>query len=147
MHIHKKVEKLYYKQQRLEEIKKIQPTLANEKLHELVSLTRGKGQQDFIDAINNFVNHQPVVTDSNLRSNVCDCLNGVWSEHLLTKNEYETIITTAGFKMIYTAGYWDTHYSSGLKNFMSVIFNKIIGLLGNQKGIMLSPFVNVAAYN
>jgi 2-polyprenyl-3-methyl-5-hydroxy-6-metoxy-1,4-benzoquinol methylase len=147
IYIHKKVEKQYYKQQRVEEIKKLQPLLSPGKVAELTELTRGKGQQDFIDAVNNFTNNKPIPADSTLRSNVCDCINGVWSEHLLTKNEYGNIIQTAGFKMLYTAGYWDTHYSSSLKNSLVSIFNKTIEILGNKRGVILSPFVNVVAYN
>ena len=147
IYIHKKVEKQYYKQQRTDEIKKLQPSIKTNDLERLAELTRGKGQQDFIDTVNNFVTNKPILTDSSIRTNICDCVNGVWSEHLLTKNEYGNIINTAGFKMLYTAGYWDTHYSSGIKNLMSVIFNKIIGLLGRKNGVILSPFVNVAAYN
>jgi 2-polyprenyl-3-methyl-5-hydroxy-6-metoxy-1,4-benzoquinol methylase len=147
IYIHKKVEKQYYKKQRLEEIKKLQPLLPADKLTRLTELTRGKAQQDFIDVVSNFTNKKTVPEDKSLRSNVCDCVNGVWSEHLLTKNEYANIIHAAGFKMLYTAGYWDKYYSSGIKNLMSGIFNKIIDLLGKQKGIILSPFVNVVAYN
>jgi 2-polyprenyl-3-methyl-5-hydroxy-6-metoxy-1,4-benzoquinol methylase len=147
IYIHKKVEKQYYKKQRLEEIKKLHPLLPVDKLTRLTELTRGKAQQDFTDAVSNFTNNKTVPEDKSLRSNVCDCVNGVWSEHLLTKNEYADIIHAAGFKMLYSPGYWDKHYSSGIKNLMSGIFNKIIDLLGKQKGIILSPFVNVAAYN
>lgn len=147
IYIHKKVEKQYYRQQRVEEIKKLKPLISPDNLIKLTELTRGKGQQDFIDTVNNFLIHKSIPADPTLRSNVCDCINGVWSEHLLTKNEHGNIIHMAGFKMKYAAGYWDTHYSSGIKNLMSNIFNKIIGLLGNKKGVILSPFVNVTAYN
>jgi 2-polyprenyl-3-methyl-5-hydroxy-6-metoxy-1,4-benzoquinol methylase len=147
IYIHKKVERQYYKQQRINEIKKLQPSISPNDLNKLAELTRGKAQQDFIDAVNNFVHNKPIAADKSLRSNVCDCINGVWSEHLLTKDEYRNIIHTTGFKMIYTAGYWDTHYSSGFKNFISRIFNTAIHFLGKKNGTLLSPFVNVAAYN
>lgn len=147
IYIHKKVERLYYRQQRIEEIKKLNPAILSNDMTSLAELTRGKGQQDFIDAVSNFTAYKPITVDKSLRTNVCDCINGVWSEHLLTKNEYQGIINTAGFKMVYNAGYWDTHYSSGIKNIMTALLNKIIKLMGVQKGILLSPFVNVAAYN
>jgi 2-polyprenyl-3-methyl-5-hydroxy-6-metoxy-1,4-benzoquinol methylase len=147
IYIHQQTEKKYYRQQRREEIKKLQPLLPDDKLNRLIALTRGKGQQDFTDAVNNFANNTAITKDSSLRSNTCDCINGVWIEHLLTKKEHGNIIEAAGFKMQYTAGYWDTHYSSGLKNTMAGIFNKIIALLGKENGIVLSPFVNVVAYN
>jgi len=147
IYIHQQTEKKYYRQQRREEILKLQPLLPDQQLKELIAHTRGKGQQDFIDAVNNFVNNKPIAKDSSLRSNTCDCINGVWTEHLLTKKEHGEMIEAAGFKMQFTAGYWDTHYSSGLKNGMATSFNKIITLLGMERGIVLSPFVNVMAYS
>ena len=146
LYIHKKVEKLYYKQQRIEEIKKLQPLIPANDLIKLTELTRGKGQQDFIDAVNNFAIHKPIPADASLRSNVCDCKNGVWSEHLLTKKEYGKIINAAGFKMDFTPGYWDTHYESRAMNMPGKVFNRIILLLGNN-GTVLAPFINVTAYN
>lgn len=147
IYIHKKVERSYYLQQRKVEIKKLQPLLAENKLNDLAILTRGKGQQDFVQAVNDFVAGKSIEKVAHLRSNTCDCIIGVWIEHLLTKKEYSAIINQSGFTIIFTAGYWDTHYSSGIKNIMATTFNKIISGLGNQKGIILSPFVNVVAIN
>ena len=144
--LHRKWEKLSYRNQRITEIKKLQPSLSAIQTEELATLTRGKGQSDFINAVNDFAAGKPIIKDSTLRSNSCDCITGVWNEHLLTKKEYESIISKAGFKMEYTPGYWDTHYKSGPMNVLAIVFNKIILQLGNR-GILLSPFVNVIAYN
>ena len=144
--LHRKWEKLSYRNQRITEIKKLQPSLSAIQTEELATLTRGKGQSDFINAVNDFAAGKPIIKDSTLRSNSCDCITGVWNEHLLTKKEYESIISKAGFKMEYTPGYWDTHYKSGAMNVLAIVFNKIILQLGNR-GILLSPFVNVIAYN
>jgi 2-polyprenyl-3-methyl-5-hydroxy-6-metoxy-1,4-benzoquinol methylase len=147
IYIHKKVDRLYYKPQRAEEIRKINPSLPADQVTELTALTRGTGQQDFVNAVNNFAHSKALITDSSLRTNVCDCITGVWSEHLLTKNEYQKIINGSGFKMMYKAGYWDTHYSSGIKNFFAAALNRLIKISGERKGITLSPFVNIIAYN
>ena len=146
IYIHKTADKKYYQQQRREEIVKLFPSISENKLATFIKLTRGKGQQDFLDAVNNLNNNKSVVVDKTLRSNTCDCLNGVWCEHLLTKNEYGKIIVNAGFKMNYQPGYWDTHYKWVAMNWAAKIFNKLILALDN-KGILLSPFVNVTAYN
>lgn len=146
-YIHKNVEKKYYRKQRITEIEKIQPLLSHDELKKLTRLTRGKGQQDFIEAVNNFVADKPIKADATLRSNTCDCIIGVWSEHLLTKKEYADIINQSGFRLYYAAGYWDTHYSSVALNMLAKVFNKIILLMGNKRGILLSPFVNVIAHN
>jgi 2-polyprenyl-3-methyl-5-hydroxy-6-metoxy-1,4-benzoquinol methylase len=147
IYIHKKVEKQYYKQQRINEIKKLHPSLSADKLAGLTELTRGKGQQDFIDTVNKFINDKTIFPDNSLRSNTCDCITGVWIEHLLTRKEHTEIAKKAGFKIDYTAGYWDTHYSSKAMNILAVLFNKIIYSIRKNNSIFLSPFVNIVAYN
>ena len=144
--IHKKGETGGYRQQRMDEIKKIHPSITGGQLEKVTLLTRGKGQKDFVDAVNDFFSGKQIETDSHLRSNTCNCITGVWNEHLLTKKEYKSIINAAGFKMEYAPGYWDTHYKSPVMNMAAKVFNKIILLLGN-KGIILSPFINVMTYN
>jgi 2-polyprenyl-3-methyl-5-hydroxy-6-metoxy-1,4-benzoquinol methylase len=146
IHIHHKWEKIAYKKQRAEEIKKMYPAAIAAQIDHIAVLTRGKGQKDFIEAVKMSMNGKAVKQDSSLRSNSCDCITGVWNEHLLTKKEYQAIISNAGFKMDYTPGYWDTHYTSAVMNMMAKFFNTIILRLGNR-GIILSPFVNVIAYN
>ena len=147
IYIHKKVEKQYYRQQRVEEIKKIKPLIAADQLTKLTEITRGKAQQDFIEAVKNYPAENGQMKVTTLRSNTCDCIIGVWSEHLLNKKEYATIVTNAGFKMEFSAGYWDTHYSSSTMNVLGKILNSIILVLGKKNGILVSPFVNVVAYN
>lgn len=146
VYIHKKWEKIFYRKQRIEEIKKLYPDIAENKLEALAEQTRGKGQRDFIQSVNVLVSGRAIEKDTTLRTNSCDCLTGVWNEHLLTKKEYQAIINQAGFKLEYTPGYWDTHYRSAAMNAVARILNRIILLLGN-KGVLLSPFVNVTAYN
>ncbi|HMO62766.1 MAG TPA: hypothetical protein PKC39_12245 [Ferruginibacter sp.] len=147
IYIHKKTEKQYYRQQRIDAIQKLQPQLGQAAVQQLAHITRGRAAADFAEAVNNFVQQKPIQPVPFLRSNVCDCTTGVWCEHLLTQKEYETIIHTAGYKMNYTAGYWDTHYASGIKNIAAKLLNRKIHLLGNKNGIFVSPFVNIVAYN
>lgn len=146
VYVHNKWEKISYRLHRMGEIKKLQPSIPAPQLEELANITRGKGQKDFVDAVNNFMAGKPIEKDGTLRSNSCDCITGVWNEHLLKKTEYAHIINTAGFKMEYAPGYWDTHYKSPLMNIAAKAFNRIILFLG-KKGILFSPFVNVIAYN
>lgn len=146
IHIHHKWEKIAYKKQRKEEIKKIYPAATAAQIDNIAVLTRGKAQKDFTEAVKMSMSGKAIIQDSTVRSNSCDCITGVWNEHLLTKKEYQAIINNAGFKMEYTPGYWDTHYTSAVMNIMAKFFNTIILRLGNR-GIILSPFVNVIAYN
>lgn len=146
VYIHNKWERLTYSQQREEEIKKMYPSVTDAQLNELTKITRGKGQKDFTDAVHDFMAGKWVKVDDKLRSNSCNCITGVWNEHLLTKKEYENIVVTAGFHLQYTPGYWDTHYKWPVLNMATAILNKFILMLGNR-GVILSPFVNVVAYN
>jgi 2-polyprenyl-3-methyl-5-hydroxy-6-metoxy-1,4-benzoquinol methylase len=146
VYVHNKWEKLFYRKQRLDEIKKLQPSIAATQLEELADITRGKAGKNFTDAIHDYMAGKPVVPDKTLRSNSCDCITGVWNEHLLKKTDYAHIIGGAGFKMDYTPGFWDTHYHFAFFNFATRLFNKLIMGLKNR-GILLSPFVNVTAYN
>ncbi|HPH92704.1 MAG TPA: hypothetical protein PLZ68_17905 [Ferruginibacter sp.] len=146
IYVHKKWEKSTYRKQRMAEIKKMYPATADQQLAELSELTRGKGLQEFTNAVHDLLAGKTIEKDRTLRSNSCDCITGVWNEHLLKKTDYAHIINSAGFKMDYTPGYWDTHYGSAAFNIAARLFNKLISLLGNR-GILLSPFVNVIAYN
>ncbi len=144
--IHRKGEKSFYRNQRIKEIQAMYPSISNDKLTELSELTRGKAQKDFTQAVTDFMTGKPVVKDKTLRTNTCDCITGVWNEHLLSKKDYEKIVTLSGFNLQYTPGFWDTNYKSPLMNFAAKIFNNLILLSGNS-GKFFSPFVNVVAYN
>ncbi len=144
--LHKKIERTQYLPQRKIQVQKEWPSIIPRQLNELSNLTRGKAKDDFIMAINNFKNNKPVAKVPYLRFNTCTADSGYWCEHLLTKNEYEEIITNTGFKIAYTAGYWDTHYKSFFMNYLGKFLNKLIKISG-QKAILFSPFVNVVAHN
>jgi 2-polyprenyl-3-methyl-5-hydroxy-6-metoxy-1,4-benzoquinol methylase len=146
IYIHNKYRKNYL-EHRIKGIKRMQPSLSVEQIKNIATSTRGKGQADFIDAVNTLINGGKISKDKSLRSNDCDCETGVWNEHLLTRKEYGRIIENAGFKMMYTAGYWDTHYNSSIKNLTGNVFNKLISIAGKKQGAFFSPFINVIAYN
>jgi 2-polyprenyl-3-methyl-5-hydroxy-6-metoxy-1,4-benzoquinol methylase len=144
--LHKKVERTIYKDQRKKAIQENWKDISLTQLGELVTKTRGKGANDFITAIDHFKNNESIEPVAYLRTNTCDCFSGSWHEHLLTRKEYEKIITNAGYKIEYTAGYWDTHYSSPVMNVLGKTLNKVIEVFG-PTAYFLSPFVNVIAYS
>lgn len=143
--IHTRIEKQQYLPVRTKQVQELWPEISREQLNELAAITRGRAGKDFTDAVQQFKNGQPVAAVPFLRSNTCLADTGYWCEHLLTKNEYRNIIEQAGFKMEYSAGYWDTHYRSGLKNGFMKLLNGIVKILG-EKGYVFSPFVNIVAY-
>ena len=143
--LHKKIEKEQYLPYRKKELQKEWPAINTEQLTELAILTRGKAKEDFLNAIADYKNNRQVTSVLCLRSNTCLPDSGYWCEHLLSKDEYASIINKTGYTMNYTAGYWDTHYQSGLMNLLAKLLNKLIDLFGN-KGYIFSPFVNVIAH-
>ena len=143
--LHKKIEKEQYLPYRKKELQKEWPAINTKQLNELATLTRGKAKEDFSNALADYKNNRPVTPVLFLRSNTCLPDSGYWCEHLLSKDEYASIINKAGFSMEYTAGYWDTNYATGFMNLLGSFLNKLIGLFG-KKGYFFSPFVNVVAF-
>lgn len=143
--IHRKIENNYYSVQRKKAIQQFHPELSDEQLTKLTALTRGKALSDFSEAIDNYLQHKPVIPVPYLKTNTCDYENGVWVEHLLAKKTYTEIINTAGFSLEYSAGFWDTNYKNNLINFCTKILNRLIKLMG-KSGYLISPFINVVAY-
>jgi hypothetical protein len=142
--IHRKMEQKYYANQRKEAILNMLPSTTPADLHKLVQITRGRAFDDFTSAVYLFIHKGTIHKVPFLRSNTCNHTNGVWAEHLLTKNNYASIISAVGFNMEYTAGFWVTHYRYTLLNLMAKGVNKLIPILGKQ-GIVLSPCVNIIA--
>lgn len=143
--VHYKFEKSYYRNQRAAKIRRIHPGLDEGKVKELVRLTRGRAKDDFEKTITLYLAGKTPARDPDLRSNSCDCETGVWNEHLLPRSAYKAIIEGAGYRFGYSAGYWDTHYANPLMNLFARCMNGCIRLMGNR-GVLLSPFINVTAY-
>jgi len=141
---HRSMEKKYYLAQREKKIRKLVPGIGEKDLAKLIRLTRGRAFEDFDQAVRASLEGRPVDPVEFLTSNTCDCENGVWAEHIITKENYAAILKDAGYHMNYTPGFWDTHYRFALLNGFTALLNKIIKKAGN-KGIVLSPFVNVVA--
>ena len=142
---HIKLEKQYFRKQREDYIRELVPGISEPDIAELVRLTRGRAFNDLTNAVNSYLAKQPIPEVEFLRTNTCDCRNGVWAEHIISRREYRSIIEGAGFSTDYTAGFWDTNYTFAIVNIFTKLFNKLIKLLG-KKGYWLSPYVNVVAY-
>ncbi len=144
--LHKKIDKTQYQPIRKKAIEKEWPAVNVPDAKKLLKLTRGKALADFTRAIDDYRHGRRIAPVAYLRTNTCLPGTGLWCEHLLTKNEYKTIINNAGYQLDYSAGYWDTHYASALMNTLAKALNKAITVMG-KKGFLLSPFVNIVAYN
>lgn len=141
---HAKVERTLFKKQRETYIKELTPAINETDLKSLIELTRGRAFEDFTNAVDLYFKKQPIPTVEFLGTNTCDCKTGVWAENLITRKNYFSIITTAGFKAEYTAGFWDTNYKYKLVNVITGILNRVIKIVGT-KGYWLAPFVNITA--
>lgn len=139
---HRKWEKEYYKR-RLEIIGSgdIQDV---SKQQLLARKTQGLARHDLAAAIQQYVTSGILPDPSMHYTNCCQPDTGVWAEHMISFARYRKFIEDAGYKTLFLPGFWDTHYSSGLKNIMANVFNKLIRALGNT-GIVLSPFIYVIA--
>jgi 2-polyprenyl-3-methyl-5-hydroxy-6-metoxy-1,4-benzoquinol methylase len=144
--IHAKAERSHYFRQRCGEIGRSDSNLRPDAISRLARQTRGLAGADFSRTLEALKADSPLPQDPTLRSNTCDCINGVWCEHLLTRNEYAAIISAAGYRMDFSAGFWDTHYPNALMNFGARLLNRCIGWLGPRKAVLISPFVNIIAY-
>lgn len=144
-YLHRKYENRFYRNQRMLEIKKQFPELDDATALNWARQTRGLGAADFAQAVLQLKNGSTLNPLPDLSTNTCDCSNGVWCEHLLSKKSYRKMIELSGLKMQYTAGYWDTHYKNPAMNLLGKTMNRLIQLLGKENGVWLSPFVNVIA--
>ncbi len=141
---HHKVEKETYKKQREDQLKETVPGINTADLTALIKITRGRAFADFTKAVELYFINKPIPTVEFLGTNTCDCKNGVWAEHLLTRKNYFDIIQKTGFTVEYTAGFWDTHYKYGIVNLFTRLLNRIIKLAGNR-GYWFAPFINITA--
>lgn len=144
--LHKKIDSKYYLPHRKELIQKQWPEASVQQVNDLANKTRGKAGNDFSNAVNDYKSGNSITPVPFLYSNTCHAETGYWCEHIIKQNDYAVIIRKAGFKMDFTAGYWDTHYGSTVMNLLGKTLNNVVGLPGNA-GCFFAPFVNVIAYN
>lgn len=141
---HRKVEKSTFKKQRIDYLKELKPDIKQADLDKLADLTRGRAFTDFTNAVELYFENKPIPPVEFLATNTCDCKTGVWAENMITRKNYIDVISSAGFKASYTAGFWDTHYKYGMINGFARILNRMIKLAG-KKGYWFAPFVNITA--
>ena len=141
---HKNAEKSQFIKQRSEYISQLVPGISVSDLKTLVEITRGRAFDDFTTAVNHYIQRKPVPPVAFLSTNTCDCKTGVWAENLITGQQYKEIIEGAGFRMLISPGFWDTHYRYLLMNMITRILNRLINISG-KKGYLFSPFINIVA--
>jgi len=139
--MHKKLERSQFRQQRKEKLQRLLPGINGKDLDELTELARGRAFADFDNAVQAWHQKKAIAPVPWLGSNTCDCENGVWAEHIIPRRAYKEIIEGAGYRMEYSAGFWDTHYRYAAFNWFTALLNRLAG----KKGYRITPFVNVIA--
>lgn len=140
---HRKWEKVF-RGKRASIIEREQPVINASDKQRLARATRGLGGEDLKKAIREFDKTKVLPDPSVYRSNTCDPANGVWAEHLLTKEEYRHLINEKFYEVTFEAGFWDTHYTRPYKNQAAKLLNRVIARQGNL-AMKLAPFIYVIA--
>jgi 2-polyprenyl-3-methyl-5-hydroxy-6-metoxy-1,4-benzoquinol methylase len=140
--IHRQYEKIFF-QQRKEIIMDKLTGISLLDAGLLAKKTRGLGGEDLYNRLTDMKSFEQRPFVKNLYTNTCDPYHGVWAEHMISFSAYRELIGQ-NFVTKFEAGFWDTHYSSGLKNVMAKILNSIIRL-NKTLGILLAPFIYVIA--
>lgn len=140
---HRKWEKLFLPQ-RMDIIKKLSPALSGQEIEQLAKLTRGKAGKDIEETVQYYLDTKKYPAAIEVRSNTCDPTNGVWFEHMLKFEEYRKLVEPSNYRLSFSPGFWDTHYSKAWMNVMGKIFNSLIRI-NKQTGLWLAPFIYVVA--
>lgn len=145
---HKKLHKRHEKQyapKRKELIRKELGQLPEPELEMLAVATRGLAMNDFEKAINDYKQRKTIPDPNRFYTNTCDPENGLWSEQIIKVADYKNIIEPKGYKLTVLPAFWDTHYSSALKNIVGKTMNLFTGLLGQKGGLTTTAFIYVIA--
>jgi 2-polyprenyl-3-methyl-5-hydroxy-6-metoxy-1,4-benzoquinol methylase len=119
--------------------------ISSDELERLAIATRGLAMQDLDNAIEMYRVNGVLPNPDIHYSNTCNPENGVWSEHILPVEDYEKIIATKGYNLTILPAFWDTHYSSALKNIVGKMMNFLTGLFGNKGGLKTTAFIYIIA--
>ncbi|MFY7898775.1 MAG: hypothetical protein ACOVNY_01245 [Chitinophagaceae bacterium] len=141
--LNNKLEKIFL-QQRFSYIQQLQPQLTDSIVQKLAIKTRGYEKSDIEKAVTAFVQTGITPAKRYIYTNTCDMNYGVWAENLLPFSIHKQMVAASGRKALIVPGFWDTHYSSKLKNVMARFFNTIIKS-NKFCGFLLAPFIYVIA--
>lgn len=140
---HRKWEKVF-REKRMKIIERNSNGLNSEALSRLASATRGMAADELMHAIKNFEVSGTLPDPSVHGSNTCDPQNGVWAEHLLSKEQYRKLIGEDRYEIQFAPGFWDTHYSKTYKNMAGKLLNRLMRQKG-ETAMKLAPFIYVIA--
>lgn len=143
--IHRKFESDYLNK-RKEIISSQIQDLSEDDLQKLSVATRGLAVEDLTLAIDNYKKNK-VLPDPGIHyTNTCDPENGVWAEHIIPPSEYYQMLTPLGYEVEILPAFWDTHYSSPIKNVIGKTMNFITEKCSSEVGLRVTAFIYVVLY-
>lgn len=142
--IHKKYEKQFL-QIRKEIILNQLNDLPEEEANRLATATRGLAVHDLDNAIKQYASNKTLPNPARFYTNTCDPECGQWYEQVIPISDYKKIIETKGYKLTVLPAFWDTHYSSAIKNVVGKTMNFVTNLLGNKGGLTTTAFIYIIA--
>lgn len=141
--LHRHWEKVFLPK-RVKMIERAFPSFHPEETEKLAKLTRGLSWEDIQPIAETYSRTKQFPQPVSCGSNTCDPDNGVWAEHMLSFQEHRRLMRSGGYTAQFIPGFWDTHYSSPLKNALGKTLNLLIRL--NQGfGLVLGSFVYIIA--
>ncbi len=108
---------------RSEIIKSSFPDLAPDLIKELAILNRTFVKPDIIQRTEYYVKTGRWPSIPLEESNSCDPLTGAWVERLVSFSDYQAAARESGFSIEALPGFYNTHYSSPLKNLAAAFLN------------------------
>jgi 2-polyprenyl-3-methyl-5-hydroxy-6-metoxy-1,4-benzoquinol methylase len=106
----------------------------------LAELNRGFTKVEIIQRTEEFLRTNMLPTLHHEPTNTRDPYSGAWVERLVSYNDYKKSAESNSFSFTLLPGFYNTHYSSGLKNIFSSILNLSLKIK-NPWSVNLSPFL------
>lgn len=116
------------------------PDLDNNTTTTLARLNRGFIQQDILERVKNYLATGKLPEPFDEPSNTRDPATGAWVERLVAYPDYKKAAESCSFQFELIPGFYNTHYTSSIKNFVSKGLNLILKLK-NPWSVNLSPFL------
>lgn len=116
------------------------PHLDSETIKTLAILNRSYTKKDIIKRTELYIQSGQWPSPPQEFSNTCDPISGAWVERLVAYSDYQTAANAAGFSIEALSGFYNTNYSSFLKNCISYVFNVLLRFK-HPFILNLSPFL------
>lgn len=125
---------------RCELIKSAFPQLDDKTIYQLALLNRGFIKEEIIKRIENYLETNQWPLPFPEKSNTRDPYSGAWVERLVSYTNYKNAAQHSGFEIQLLTGFYNTHYRSPVKNFLSYLLNAILKIK-HPWSLNLSPFL------